>query len=249
MTVFSAQSVSKCFGGVQAVSNVSLSVARGERHLIIGPNGAGKTTLFNILSGAVPASSGRTFFSGEDITTLTANERALLGIARTFQITNLFSELTVIENVVLALQPPQATQFALFTRMLSDKALLRGAGELLDHWELRGIATHPVSTISYGQKRQLDLILAMARTPSILLLDEPFAGLSAAEVVRVSGMIQRLPKEMTIMMIEHDMDVALDLAERITVMNQGKVIAQGDVKSVRAMDEVAAIYLGAGGDA
>jgi len=249
MTAFSAQSVSKHFGGVRAVTDVSLSVERGERHLIIGPNGAGKTTLFNILSGAVPASSGRTSFFGKDITTLTANQRALLGIARTFQITNLFSELTVIENVILALQPPKATQLALFTRMLGDKTLLRGALELLDHWELGDIAHHPVSTISYGQKRQIDLILAMARTPSILLLDEPMAGLSAAEVVRVSSMIRRLPGDMTVMMIEHDMDVALELAERITVMNQGKVIAQGDVASVRAMDEVAAIYLGAEDDA
>lgn len=249
MTALSAQSVSKHFGGVCAVSDVSLSVERGERHLIIGPNGAGKTTLFNILSGAVPASSGRTLFFGKDISTLTANQRALLGIARTFQITNLFLELTVIENVILALQLPTATHFALFTRMLGDKTLLGSARELLDHWELGDIAHHTVSTVSYGQKRQIDLILAMARTPSILLLDEPMAGLSAAEVVRVSGMIRRLPKEMTVMMIEHDMDVALELAERVTVMNQGKVIAQGDVASVRALDEVAAIYLGAEDDA
>lgn len=245
MSAFVAESVSRSFGGVKAVSDVSFSIEKGERHLIIGPNGAGKTTLFNILSGAMPVSSGRTFLFGRDITALPANERALLGIGRTFQITNLFSELSVLENVLLALQPAEKTMLSVFRRMMDNKALLRDAHTLLEQWGLSDIAGQTASLISYGQKRQVDLILAMARRPLVLLLDEPTAGLSAAEVVRATAMIRALPEEMTVMMIEHDMDVAFSLADRITVMNQGKVIAQGDVETVRNLAEVTAIYLGA----
>lgn len=244
MSAFVADSVSRSFGGVRAVSEVSFSIEEGERHLIIGPNGAGKTTLFNVLSGAIPSSSGRIYMSGRDITSLPANERALLGIGRTFQITNLFSELSVVENVLIALQPAEAAMLSMLKRMMGNRALVHEAHALLEQWGLSDIAGQTASLISYGQKRQVDLILAMARRPSILLLDEPTAGLSAAEVVRATAMIGALPNEMTVMMIEHDMDVAFGLADRITVMNQGKVIAQGDVETVRNLPEVTAIYLG-----
>jgi branched-chain amino acid transport system ATP-binding protein len=245
MSAFVAESVSRSFGGVRAVCEVSFSLEKGERHLIIGPNGAGKTTLFNILSGALPASSGRTFLFGRDITGLPANERALLGIGRTFQITNLMSELSVLENVLLALQPAEKAILSIFRRMMGNKALVRDAYALLEQWGLSDIAGRTASLISYGQKRQVDLILAMARRPAILLLDEPTAGLSAAEVVRATEKIRTLPKDMTVMMIEHDMDVAFRLADRVTVMNQGTVIAHGDVETVRNLPEVNAIYLGA----
>ncbi len=245
MSALVAEAVSKNFGGVQALSNVSFTVEPGERHLIIGPNGAGKTTMFNMLSGAFPVSSGRVTLFGQDITNLSANARARLGLARTFQITNLFPRLSVMENIVLALQAQSKSAFSMFSRIRADRDLFARAGTLLDEWGLSEIADHAAREISYGQQRQVDLILAMAGKPKVLLLDEPTAGLSAAEVVRVVGMVHSLPQDMTILMIEHDMDVAFDLADKITVMHQGGVIAEGTTEEIRHHPKVTEIYLGA----
>lgn len=245
MKALSAQGVSKNFGGVQALSNITLDVPEGERRVIIGPNGAGKTTFFNMLTGTFPVSGGRITLFGQDITQLPANERANLGLARTFQITNLFSRLSVTENLVLALQAGTPGAYSLFRRMKADKALFQRAEELLNHWQLSDIASSPAREISYGQQRQVDLMLAMSRNPKVLLLDEPMAGLSAAEVIRVAGMIHALPREMTILMIEHDMDVAFDLADRINVFHQGEMIAEGSAQEIRADPQVNEIYLGA----
>ncbi len=245
MSALVAEAVSKNFGGVQALSNVSFAVEQGERHLIIGPNGAGKTTMFNMLSGAFPVSSGRVTLFGQDITNIPANARARLGLARTFQITNLFPRLTATENIVLALQAQSKSAFSMFSRMRGDKDLFARAGALLDEWGLSEIADKAAREISYGQQRQVDLILAMASNPKVLLLDEPMAGLSAAEVVRAVGMVHSLPKDMTVLMIEHDMDVAFDLADRITVMHQGGVIAEGTTDEIRNHPKVTEIYLGA----
>jgi len=239
------EAVSKYFGGVHALSDVSFTVEPNQRRLIIGPNGAGKTTLFNMLAGAFPVSSGRITLFGRDITQLPAYERARMGLARTFQITNLFPRLTVLENILLALQAADRSAFSLHTSMRSKTHLFEGALALLNQWDLTAIAQQPASAISYGEKRQIDLILAMAVRPKILLLDEPTAGLSAAEVVRVVGMIRSLPTDMTILMIEHDMDVAFELADRIAVLHQGRLIADGDVETVRNDPQVSEIYLGA----
>jgi branched-chain amino acid transport system ATP-binding protein len=237
--------VSRNFGGVQAVSNVSFTVEPGERRLLIGPNGAGKTTLFNMLSGALALSGGSIALFGRDITGLPPYQRARLGLARTFQITNLFPRLTVLDNVLLALQASSKGAFNLYRRMRANHRLFNDTLTLLQQWDLSAIAGRAASEISYGEQRQLDLMLAMATRPRVLLLDEPTAGLSAAEVVRVVGMVRSLPRDMTILMIEHDMDVAFDLADRITVLHQGRLIAEGDTATIRNDPQVTAIYLGA----
>jgi branched-chain amino acid transport system ATP-binding protein len=239
------EAVSKSFGGVRALSDVSFTVEPQQRRLIIGPNGAGKTTLFNMIAGAFRVSSGTIRLFGQDITDLPAYERTRMGLARTFQITNLFPRLTVLENILLALQAQDRTAFSLATRMRAHRHLYAAADALLEKWELTAIRDRPARDISYGEKRQIDLILAMAVSPKVLLLDEPTAGLSVAEVVRVVGMIRSLPKEITILMIEHDMDVAFELAERIAVLHQGCLIAEGDVETIRNDPQVSEIYLGA----
>ena len=245
MSALVVESVSRSFGGVQALSNVSFSVEPGERRLIIGPNGAGKTTLFNMLSGALAVSAGKVTLFGRDITHLPPYERAMMGVARTFQITNLFAHLTVLENVLLALQAKDESAFSLHRRMRDNHHLFTAAHALLESWGLAAIAEHPAKDISYGEKRQLDLILGMAMRPKVLLLDEPTAGLSAAEVIRVVGLIRSLPGSMTILIIEHDMDVAFELADRITVLHQGRLIAEGDSEAIRHSPQVNEIYLGA----
>ena len=168
-----------------------------------------------------------------------------MGLARTFQITNLFPRLTVLENVLLALQSTDDGRFSLHRRMRGEpRACIESADALLAEWNLAPIAGRLAKEISYGEQRQVDLILAMAVEPKVLLLDEPTAGLSAAEVVRVVGMIRSLPRDMTILIIEHDMDVAFELADRITVLHQGRMVAEGDVETVRNDPQVTEIYLG-----
>jgi branched-chain amino acid transport system ATP-binding protein len=245
MSALVVTDVSRNFGGVQAVSNVSFSVEPGERRLIIGPNGAGKTTLFNMLAGALAVSRGSIELFSRDITRLPSYQRAGLGLSRTFQITNLFPRLSVLDNVLLALQAADAHAFSLVRRMRADRRLSDKAGALLQQWALSGIAGRAAREISYGEQRQLDLMLAIAVQPRVLLLDEPTAGLSAAEVIRVVGMVRSLPRDMTILMIEHDMNVAFDLADRIMVLHQGRLIAEGDAAAIRGNAQVMDIYLGA----
>jgi len=245
MSALVAEAVSRNFGGVQALSNVSFTVQPGERRLIIGPNGAGKTTLFNMISGAFAVSDGTIRLFGRDITHLPPYERARMGLARTFQITNLFPNLTVLENVLLALQAMDDSAFLLHRPMRANAHLFARAGALLEAWGLAALAGQLAKDISYGEKRQVDVILGMAMQPKVLLLDEPTAGLSAAEVVRVVGMIRSLPRDMTILMIEHDMDVAFELADRITVLHQGRLIAEGPRDAIRNNAQVNEIYLGA----
>jgi branched-chain amino acid transport system ATP-binding protein len=238
------ESVSKNFGGVAAVAGVSLEVPEGERRVLLGPNGAGKTTLFHTISGSVMPSAGRIALFGRDITQLRPDRRARLGLARTFQITNLFPRLTVRESVLLAvggahgggLQLLQSTSHLRRTRAEADR--------VLDQWALAPGAHRIVRTLSYGEQRQLEIVLALAGEPRLLLLDEPTAGLSPAETGRVVAMVQGLPRDITILMIEHDMDVAFELADRIAVMHQGRLIAEGDKAEIRANRQVAEIYLG-----
>ncbi len=244
MSALVVQGLSRHFGGVQALSEVSFTVDAGERRLIIGPNGAGKTTLFNMLSGIFTVSGGSIVLLGRDITRLPPYERARMGLARTFQITNLFPRLSVFDNVLLALQAADENAFALHRPMRASRHLYRRAEALLAEWGLASTAAQLAKDISYGEQRQIDLILAMAVQPRVLLLDEPTAGLSAAEVVRVVALVHSLPREMTILMIEHDMDVAFDLADRITVLHQGRLIAEGDREAIRANPQVSEIYLG-----
>jgi len=241
MNALEVHALSKRFGGVQAVSDISISVAPGERRLIIGPNGAGKTTFFNMLAGAITVSSGTIHLFGRDITTLAAHQRARMGLARTFQITNLFPRLSVRENLLLALQAADEAAFSIGRPRSANRAMHVRAAHLLEEWQLTGIAERAAREISYGEKRQVDLLLAMAVQPRILLLDEP---LSAAEAVRIVGMVRSLPRDMTILMIEHDMDLAFDLVDRIAVLHQGRLIAEGNGDEIRGHPKVSEIYLG-----
>jgi branched-chain amino acid transport system ATP-binding protein len=244
MTALSVVDISRSFEGVQALAHVSFVVTPGERRLIIGPNGAGKTTLFNILAGSYAASSGRVALFDHDITRLPAYARARLGLSRTFQITNLFYRLTVAENILLALQAGKGALSPPLRRLQHDRALLTRADALLEQWGLSEFAKHAAQDLSYGQQRQLDILLAMAVEPRVLLLDEPTAGLSAAEVPRVKAILRRLPRDTTVLMIEHDMDVAFELADRITVLHQGRLLAEGNVEAIRNNPQVIEIYLG-----
>jgi branched-chain amino acid transport system ATP-binding protein len=244
MTALQVEQVSHSFGGLAALSEVTIAVAPGERLAIIGPNGAGKTTLFNIVTGVFRPSAGRIRLLGEDVTRLPPHRRAQLGLARTFQITTLFPRLTVLDSVLLAVQGLDPVRFTLHRPRESYGHLLERAQSLLAEWGLADRGHVVTRRLSYGEQRQVELILALAGKPKVLLLDEPTAGLSPAETASVAGMIRRFSRDTTILLIEHDMDVALDLVDRVTVLFQGRVLAEGTKDKIRSDPEVAAIYLG-----
>jgi branched-chain amino acid transport system ATP-binding protein len=244
MTALAVENISKNFGGVAALANVSLDIGQGERYVLLGPNGAGKTTLFHTISGAIMPSTGRITLFGLDITRLRPDRRARLGLARTFQVTNLFPRLTVLDSLLLALGGAGGHRLQLIGSMSTYRRQYDRVQELLDQWGLAGMERRIVRTLSYGQQRQLEIALALAGKPRLLLLDEPTAGLSPAETSRAVAMVHALPRDMTIVMIEHDMDVAFELADRIAVMHQGRLIAEGDKVAIRANQQVADIYLG-----
>ncbi len=245
MTALAVENVFKAFGGVTALAGVSLEISEGERRVLLGPNGAGKTTLFHTISGNVMPSAGRIALFGHDITRLRPDRRARLGLARTFQVTNLFPRLTVLDSVLLALDGAAGRGLQLYQPASRARSARDEAHRLLEQWGLTGTARRIVRNLSYGEQRQLELVLALAGEPKLLLLDEPTAGLSPAETGRVVEMVQQLPRDMTILMIEHDMDVAFELADRIAVMHQGRLIAEGDEAAIRANKQVTEIYLGA----
>jgi len=245
VTALAVENLAKNFGGVAALAGVSLEIGEGERRVLLGPNGAGKTTLFHAISGSVSPSSGRVSLFGRDITQLRPDQRARLGLARTFQVTNLFPRLSVLASVLLALGGTGGRPIRLIRPMSSYRPLYDEAGRVLERWGLAGTERRLVRNLSYGEQRQLEIVLAIACEPRVLLLDEPTAGLSPAETARVVAMVQRLPRDLTLVMIEHDMDVAFELADRIAVMHQGRLIAEGDEAAIRANKQVTEIYLGA----
>jgi len=232
------------FGGLEAVGDVTLTVPRGARQAIIGPNGAGKTTLFNLITGELAPSSGRIRLFGRDVTSLPAHRRAAMGLARTFQITNLFRSLTVEENVLLAVQALRPSRYVMTrpVRAYADvqervRALLERAGL----WAKRAM---PVRVLSYGEQRQIEVLLALAGEPRLLLLDEPAAGLSPGERLEMARFIKGLDSGLTILLIEHDMDVAFEVVETIAVLHLGCLVAEGSKEAVRASPAVQEIYLG-----
>ena len=237
--------VCRSFGGLQAVDGVTLEVRPGERRALIGPNGAGKTTLFNLISGAMPPSSGRISLFGQDVTGAPAHRRAALGLARTFQITNLFPDLSVLENCLLAVQAHTPTRFAMLRPVRRYTALLDRARATLASLEVGALADAVVKNLSHGEQRQLEIALALAGQPKVLLLDEPTAGLSPAESRLMAGLLRRLDPAITVLMIEHDMDIALELSDMVTVLHYGRVIADGPREQVKADPQVKEIYLGA----
>jgi len=249
MTVAAALAVagvSRSFGGLRAVEKVDLTLEPGERRGIIGPNGAGKTTLFNLIAGEVAPTAGRIVLFGQDVTHLAPQRRAALGLARTFQINTLFPNLTVTENLLLAVQGTTPTKLRLHRPLSSYRDLHQQARSLLGSVGLEGAGEAIAKTLSHGEQRQLEVALALASRPRVLLLDEPTAGLSLAESQRLTSLLKRLDRSMSLLVIEHDMDVVFGLAERITVLHEGKVIAEGDRDEVRANALVADIYLGTG---
>ena len=238
------QNVSIHFGALKAVDGVSLQVAEGERVAILGPNGAGKTTLFNAITGMTPATGGQVLLQGRDITRATPDARAHGGIARTFQITNLFFGLSIEENLLLATRGLAKSRWAFWRsgdamgdeRSIVDSALARCHLEAKRHLLVR--------EISYGEQRQLELAMSLTSSPKLLLLDEPAAGLSPAERVVMAEVIRGLPKTLSLILIEHDIDLALGLVDRVVCMYQGAVLVEGKPDDIRGNPQVQEIYLG-----
>lgn len=236
--------VEKIFGKVVVLLEVSLELASGERHAILGPNGAGKTTLFNLICGIHSLTSGRILLFGEDVSRMSVQRRASMGLGRTFQITNLFSNLTVFQNILLARQSSQPYRFN-FLRPLSRYPKLTSETEdILQQWGISDKRDKLVSALSYGEQRQLEVIMALANKPRLLLLDEPTAGLSPSETGTMTDFLGKLDDSITILFVEHDMEVVFSLAETITVMHYGQVIAQGPTEEIKGNSAVMAAYLG-----
>jgi branched-chain amino acid transport system ATP-binding protein len=236
--------LTKDFGGLRAVDRVSLAVPAGERRVLIGPNGAGKTTLFHCITGTLRPSAGRVLVFGRDVTHLAEHRRTALGLGRTFQISNVFAELPLLDNLVLACLGTDRRRWALHRPLTAYPDLLERAAETLERIGLAHRAGEAVARLSYGERRQLEIGLALAARPRALLLDEPCAGLAPAERLRVSRLIAGLPRELTVLMIEHDMDVALGLADRVTVLHRGRVVVEGPPDAIRRNPDVREVYFG-----
>jgi branched-chain amino acid transport system ATP-binding protein len=211
----------------------------------MGPNGAGKTTLFNLVSGIYPATRGRILYFEKDVTGLPAHRRAALGIARTYQITNLFPNLTVSENILMACQALERTKFVMFRRLSSYRRLTEQCSNLLQEFDLWERRNEQVRNLSHGYQRQIEVAMALAQKPRLLLLDEPAAGLSSAETHGLTLLLKRLDPSITVLLIEHDMDVAFEFAEKITVLYQGKFLTEGTKEEIKKNPTVQEIYLGA----
>ena len=240
----SLSDVSKAFGGLRAVDGVSLQVKPGERRALIGPNGAGKTTLFSLISGEQPLTGGRILLFGKDVTRLAPHRRAALGLSRTYQITNLFPHLTALQNCLLAAQALSPVKFHFHRALARYPALFERARAVLDAVGLGDKGEETVQNLSHGEQRQLEIALALAGTPQLILLDEPTAGLSPAESHLMTALLKKLDPAITLLVIEHDMDVAFELANRVTVLHYGKVVADGLAEEVKANPLVQEIYLG-----
>jgi branched-chain amino acid transport system ATP-binding protein len=232
------------FGGVIATDHVSLDVARGELHAIIGPNGAGKTTLISQFTGQLPPHSGTIHFAGADITRLPAFRRSALGLARSFQITSLLPDFTASDNVALAAQAHDGHSFYFWANARKESALRNAALAALKRVGLEHRADVVVSRLSHGEQRELELAVALATKPQLLLLDEPMAGLGTTESARMVKLLQELRREVTIVLVEHDMEAVFALADRITVLVYGRVIASDVPAAIRQNEEVKRAYLG-----
>jgi len=236
--------ISKSFGGIHAVHSANLVVPVGERRALIGPNGAGKTTLFNLITGELPADEGKIELFGTDITKKSIQQRAKLGLGRTYQISQLFLELTVEENLFLAGSTNQNMEFRFTKPWHNYKEMRDWAYQAAEQVGLAEHLNDKVSEISHGLQRQLELGMAIAMRPLLIMLDEPAAGLSPSERVILTRLIKNLPGDVTLILIEHDMEVVLDIAEQITVLYRGSVIAEGTPAEIKQNHEVQEVYLG-----
>jgi branched-chain amino acid transport system ATP-binding protein len=244
MTALAINGLTKSFGGLRVTKNVTLNVAPGERRLIIGPNGAGKTTLFNLITGEISPDKGSVALFDHDVTRVPCHRRAHLGMARTYQIITLFPFDTIVRNVTLALLGLSPTRWNPFIDVDQQHDLVARAHQALTRVGLHHIAHRPLSETSYGERRRVEIAMALAQEPKVLLLDEPFAGLSIDERRDVHDLIMKIPRDVTIVMIEHNMDVALDFAEQITLLHFGEVIVEGTRAEVVADPRTREVYLG-----
>ncbi|MBO3278022.1 ABC transporter ATP-binding protein [Pseudomonas schmalbachii] len=240
----SIRGLEKSFGAVKATNGANLELARGELHAIIGPNGAGKSTLISQIAGEIQPDQGHIFLAGQDITRVPAHDRPRLGLARSFQVSQLYPEFSLLENVALAIAAREGRTFGMWRPLSRDRRLLDPAREYLQTVGLGGRAEHLVSELSHGERRQLELALALAQESSVLLLDEPMAGMGAEESARMTELLQALKGRYSILLVEHDMDAVFTLADRITVLVYGQTILTGSVDEVRSNAQVRAAYLG-----
>jgi branched-chain amino acid transport system ATP-binding protein len=239
------ENLSKFFGALGVVRDLSFSIPADQRRVvIIGPNGAGKTTLFNLISGEFPSSGGAIYLFGTDVTRMPCYRRTRLGLARTFQVTDLFPYFTLMENLLLALQAHDPCAYGMVKSLKSYGHLHEKAGVLLKEmklWEKRDL---PIGSLSHGETRLVEILMGIAGGPKILLLDEPTAGLTRSEGVWLTNMIQNLLKDVTLLIIEHDMQIAFALAERIIVLHQGTIVADGKPEAIKTNPRIKEIYLG-----
>jgi branched-chain amino acid transport system ATP-binding protein len=242
--LLSIERLSRHFGALTAVDAVSLDVAVEERRAIIGPNGAGKTTLFNLITGQIAPSGGRIVFDGHAITGLSPHAVARRGISRSFQRTNLFPKLTVMENLRLAAAAAERGSYDVFGSVGRLRVPLQRAREVAEAVGLSARLHEPAGVLSYGEQRQLEVGVALAIRPKLILLDEPTAGMSPEETERMTRMLERLPRSVTLLIIEHDMDVVSSLADRVTVLHYGEVLTEGTFDEVKADPRVYEVYLG-----
>jgi len=244
MSALTVSDLCKSFGGLHVTRDVNLNVEPGERRLIIGPNGAGKTTLFNQITGEITPDSGTVALFGQDITRLPSRRRPHLGMARTYQIITLFPQNTIIHNVSLALLGLSPRRWSPFIDLRRQSHIFDEAHTALERVGLGHIAERPLSQTSYGERRRVEIAMALAQNPKVLLLDEPFAGLSIDERRDVHQLLMAIPRDVTMVMIEHNMDVALEFAERITLLHFGEVIVEGTRAEVVADPRTREVYLG-----
>lgn len=238
------RSITKRYGALLVTDDVSLDVRTGELHAIIGPNGAGKTTLINQLSGELRSDSGQVLFADEDVTAVGIHGRARRGLVRSYQITSVFDEFTVRENAALAARGARAHAFGFWKSLLSDRAALDAADEGVAAAGLSARADVLAAELGYGERRQLELAMALAGRPKFLLLDEPMAGMSVQESAAVVELLQSLKRHYTILLVEHDMNAVFALADRISVLVYGRILTTGTPEEIRGNEEVRAIYLG-----
>ena len=244
--VLELNGLSKSFGGLHAVRDVTLKIMPGDRKAIIGPNGAGKTTLFNLITGIFPATSGQVLLFGQDVTSWPSHRRTALGMARTFQITHLFPKLTVLDNVLLAINGLRKSKFVMWRFLSSYRDVYEKAHGLLEQADFLDRKDTEVRYLSHGEQRQLEIVLGLASDPKVLLLDEPAAGLSSGESTEMAKFLMGLDPNLAILLIEHDMDVVFDVADQISVLHFGEVLETGTPEQIHGSKKVQEIYLGTG---
>ncbi len=239
------QGVSQHFGSLRAIDDVTLSVERGSHHAVIGPNGAGKSTLFALIAGTRPATAGTVLLDGDDVTSLAEHRRVGRGLVRTFQHSSLFLSATVLENIVLAAQHHAGLSWAVWRPVARRRELLDRAHALLQRVGLDDRHAARAGALGHGERRQLEVAVALACEPSVVMLDEPAAGMSPAETAQLTELVTDLAQDVTVLLVEHDLDLVFDLADTVTVLHLGRHLMTGTPDEVRASDEVQTAYLGA----